>query len=132
MSSALAAGLAVGGVFQLIGAVACGLLLAAAAKAFGLQFANFPLKLLVVLLQRREASQGIGVSALPIAGLLPQFQIFASQGGEFGAQLIDFGQEALTRAVRSAPAGLRSRGVSNARPMTAALYAEAASKGRIG
>ena len=86
-------GLGVGGVFKLIGAVATGLLLGAASKTFGLQLAKLTAELFIFLFQRRDPPHCIGMTALPIPGLLPQFQILTPQSGYFGAQLIDFCQE---------------------------------------
>src|SRR5215470_8101240 len=77
-----------------MGAVAGGLLLGAASKPFGLEFADLTAELFVLLLHGRQAAQGIGVSALPIAGLLSPLQVLASELGHVGAQLIHVGQEA--------------------------------------
>jgi hypothetical protein len=93
LAAAATLGRVVGRILELIGAVAGGLLLGTASKAFGLQFANFAAELLVFLLQRRDTPDGVGMSAAPIAGLHPQFQVLTPQSGRFGAQLIDFPQE---------------------------------------
>src|SRR5205823_3810003 len=93
LSSASPLGLGVGGILEFIGAVATGLLLGVASKPFGLQLANLTAELLIFLFQRRESPHRIGMSALPIAGLLAQFQILPPQPGYFGAQLIYFCQE---------------------------------------
>ena len=47
----------------------------------------------VFLLQRRDTLHRISMSALPIAGLLPPFQVLTPQSSYFGAQLIDFCQK---------------------------------------
>ena len=93
LSPAWTLGLGVSGVQKLMGAVVAGLLLGAASKTFGLQLANLTAELFVFLCQRRDPPHAIGVSALPIPGLLPQLQIFTPQSGDFGAQLIHFRQE---------------------------------------
>jgi hypothetical protein len=93
LSSTWTLGLGVSGILEFIGAVARGLLPGAASKAFGLQLANLTAELFVFLLQRRDTPHGIGVSAPPIPGLLPQFPILTPQPGHFGAQLIHFGHE---------------------------------------
>src|SRR5207245_3424953 len=93
LSPALTLGFGVGGVRKIVGAVASRLLLGAASKTFGLQLANLTAKLFVLLFQRRHTPHGIGVSALPIPGLLPQFQLLTPQTSHFGAQLIHFRQK---------------------------------------
>ena len=75
LSPAWPLGLGVGGILEFIGAVAARLLLGTASKAFGLQLADLSAELFVLLLHGRETAQGIGVSALPISGLLSQFQV---------------------------------------------------------
>ena len=85
--------LGVSGILEFIGAVANGLLLGATSKAFGLQLAILAAELFIFLLQRGDTPQSIGMSALPIPGLLPQFQILTPQLRYFGAQLIHFRQE---------------------------------------
>src|SRR5262249_30532853 len=39
-----------------------------------------------VLFQLRRAPAGLGMHALPVAGLLPQFEIVAAQSGDFRTQ----------------------------------------------
>jgi hypothetical protein len=78
-------GLVVSGVFQVIGAVAAGLLFGAASVAFGLQFANLASKLSVFLLQRHDPLHGVGMPAPPVTGLLSQLEILAPQVANLGA-----------------------------------------------
>ena len=93
LPTALTFRLVLRGVIEIIRAIASGLLLGTAAKTLGLQLANLTAELFVFLFQRRHATHRIGVSAAPIPGLLPQFQILSPQPGYFGAQLVHFGQQ---------------------------------------
>jgi hypothetical protein len=86
-------GLIVRGVVEFIGAVGAGLLLGAASLTFGLQLADLAAELFVLLLQRRDWPDRIGMSAPPVSGLLSPFEILTPQVGHLGAQRIDFRQE---------------------------------------
>jgi hypothetical protein len=73
-------------VVELIGAIAGGLLLGPAPKGLRLQLAVLPLEVLVGLFQGPQTANSIRMPALPIARLLPQFEVFASQARDFVTQ----------------------------------------------
>jgi hypothetical protein len=77
-------------VVELIGAITARLLFRLASELFGLQLAIFAPEILVLLFQGRDASHGISMPALPIPGLLAQFEVFTPQTGHFGTQLSQF------------------------------------------
>jgi hypothetical protein len=67
----------VGLAFQAIGAIPRRGLLALAPERLGLQLAILAPQLFDFLLQRGNASAGLDMHALPVARLLPQFEILA-------------------------------------------------------
>src|SRR5262249_40601972 len=73
-------------VVQLIRAILARLLLRGASELLGSELAVLPAQLIDFLFQLSQAPAGLGVHGLPVAGLLPQFQILPAQPGDFRTQ----------------------------------------------
>jgi hypothetical protein len=77
-------------ILQMVRAVPRGLLFRFATEELILQPAGLGPQALILLLQNREAFQGLGVHTLPIAGLLPQFEVLPMHVRHLGTQLRHF------------------------------------------
>ncbi len=71
-------------IVELIGSIAVGLLFRFASESLGLEFAVLALEVFDFLFQLDKAAAGLGMHALPVAGLLPQFEILAPQPCHLG------------------------------------------------
>jgi hypothetical protein len=105
LAARLARRAGVGLAFQVIRAIPRRGLLALAAECLGLQLPILTPELFDVLFQRSDTPAGLGMHALPVARLLPQFEILAPQPGHLGTQRSDF-----LAALRDQPQG-RSQAV---------------------
>ena len=76
----------VGLAFQVIGAIARRGLLALATEGLRLQLPLLTPELFDFLFQRGDASDGLGMHALPVAGLLTQFETLTPQSSHLGTQ----------------------------------------------
>ena len=79
------------GILQVIGAILAGLLFRFATEKVSLEFADFAAQKLQFLVHFFEALAGSSMHALPIAGLLPQFQILPPPAFDVRTQLVVLG-----------------------------------------
>src|SRR5262249_55121926 len=79
-------GLGLAGVVELVGAVPAGLLFRLAPEGLGLELAVFAAEVFALLFEFGEAPAGLGMHALPVPGLLPQFEVLPAQSGHLGTQ----------------------------------------------
>jgi hypothetical protein len=80
----------VGLAFQVLGAITRRGLLALTTERLRLQLPLLTLELFDFLFQRGDAPDGLGVHALPVAGLLAQFAILTPQASHLGTQGSNF------------------------------------------
>jgi hypothetical protein len=78
------------GVVEVIRAITMRLLFRLASECLRLELAVLTAEVLVFLFQDGDAPYGIGMPALPIAGLLAQFEVLTPQAGYLGPQLDNF------------------------------------------
>jgi hypothetical protein len=81
------------GILQVIGAILAGLLFRFATEKVSLEFADFAAQKLPFLVHFFEALAGTSMHALPIAGLLPQFEILPPQAVNRQTQSVVLGQQ---------------------------------------
>jgi hypothetical protein len=71
-------------VIQVIGAIVARLGFGASSEEIGLKLAFLTFELFDLLLQRRDAVEGITMTRLPISNLLTEFEVLALQAIDFG------------------------------------------------
>ena len=71
------------GVVELIGPIPVALLFRFAPKRLGLELAVLASEVFDFLFQLDNAPARLGMHALPVPGLLPQFEILSPQSGDF-------------------------------------------------
>jgi hypothetical protein len=74
------------GIVEVIGAVVQGLLFRASSEEIGLELPLLPFEVFHLLLQGRDAEQGIAMATLPESDLLAELEVLALQSLELGAQ----------------------------------------------
>src|SRR5439155_15983276 len=84
---------------QVVGAILAGLLLGFLTEELGVEACDLAAEVFVVLSDRVEAFEGAGVHALPVAGLLSQFEVVPAQRRYLGAQLGQFGPQQVEECV---------------------------------
>ena len=90
----------------MVGAILAGLLLGFLAEELGIEARDLAAEVFVVLSDRAEAFEGAGVHALPVAGLLSQFEVVPARRSYLGAQLGQFGPQQVEECVSFAGARL--------------------------
>jgi hypothetical protein len=93
---------------ELVGAILARLLLGFLAEELGVEACDLAAKMFVVLLQGGEAFEGTSVHALPIAGLLAQFEVVPAKCRHLGAQLEEFGPQLVEEDGSFAEVGLKA------------------------
>ena len=93
---------------EVVGAILAGLLLGFLAEELGVEACDLAAKVFVVLLQGGEAFEGPGVHALPIAGLLAQFEVVPAKRRHLGAQLEELGPQLVEEDGSFAGVGLEA------------------------
>ena len=85
------------GILQVVGAILGRLLFRFATEKAGLELADFAAEKLDFLVHFVQALDGSSMHALPIASLLPEFEILPLQACHLGTQLVIFRQQPCRR-----------------------------------
>ena len=91
--TAFASGFDILGIVERVGAIGGGVPLGGASEAFAFELSIFGLELCDVVLECFDSLECISVSALPVSGLLAEFEVFAFECGEVVLERGQLGME---------------------------------------